>query len=260
MAAQRPRASSSRSPAPPAPGPPVPPLLNARGRHRLDRNAWDRRRSRDGQLLNARGRHRLDRAGAGRVRPPTLDCSTPEGVIVSIARRTIARRSSPIAAQRPRASSSRSQHRRPVGLPQEILCSTPEGVIVSIARSGRRRPGVPSLLNARGRHRLDREVARLRRVAGVGLLNARGRHRLDRMSTSAMNRPAVSCSTPEGVIVSIAGAGDTLGPLDKLLNARGRHRLDRVQVGQPLRVDRELLNARGRHRLDRRRRRYSWPP
>ena len=107
-------------------------------------------------------------------------------------------------------------------------CSTPEGVIVSIARCGCRAGPSNRLLNARGRHRLDRG----RRPAGPRcrpwLLNARGRHRLDRARHSFWVSTPFLCSTPEGVIVSIAQPGPGSGHPVRLLNARGRHRLDRL--------------------------------
>ena len=204
-------------------------------------------------LLNARGRHRLDRVFTwDEIRPEVEICSTPEGVIVSIA----------------------ADVRHVPADPE--LCSTPEGVIVSIARTGRswswpptvaQRPRASSsrsrhlecgrsrqadLLNARGRHRLDRIRATWPRSARPsaqrprasssrshlgrstssllrGLLNARGRHRLDHSSDPIRRAPIVLCSTPEGVIVSIACIAS--GPRRPTPTAQrpGRHRLDRSE-------------------------------
>ena len=131
-------------------------------------------------------------------------CSTPEGVIVSIA----------------------SSGSNLVMLAFD--CSTPEGVIVSIARQSLLRQPAYLLLNARRRHRLDRPNFVSEQLATKRLLNARRRHRLDhsaspdlRWTTSILlnarrrhrldhipfGRDCMSmirCSTPEGVIVSIA--------------------------------------------------------
>ena len=254
-AAQRPRASSSRSLAHRGERFVGARLLNARGRHRLDRlrhaeitdfavgcstpegvivsiaisgpstaprrasaqrprassSRYARRSTRPcstSSLLNARGRHRLDHVGRSASQVPGGLCSTPEGVIVSIARRSTARSST------------------------TIDCSTPEGVIVSIARQARRASRrlrqllnargrhrldhvttlpdhvtVANLLNARGRHRLDHAASRPQAQGSRRLLNARGRHRLDHAGNTVTVAGGGSCSTPEGVIVSIAAGG-----------------------------------------------------
>ena len=202
-AAQRPRASSSRS------------------RHALA--VLDQ----ELHLLNARGRHRLDRV------PPLGEdqrvdrCSTPEGVIVSIAGASSTRTTGSGSAQRPRASSSRS--RAPWRFSASIcFCSTPEGVIVSIAPAYRatnrkinsaqrprasssrsRTPATPRvphvhLLNARGRHRLDRTAATCRRFVSSTAQRPRASSSRSRPDVRRTAFPWSDCSTPEGVIVSIA--------------------------------------------------------
>ncbi len=203
--AQRPEASSSRSPSTESTVESQNTLLNARRRHRLDHGGGPggrvRRRRR---LLNARRRHRLDhRGGMGR-----------EG-----------RKNR--AAQRPEASSSRSQR-----LQSALL-------------------GTVHLLNARRRHRLDHPEWTGKAVASTPLLNARRRHRLDHNSATiatchlpeAAQRPEASSSR------SLQAAGD-FGEVHRLLNARRRHRLDHpIRRGADRRGWR-LLNARRRHRLD----------
>ena len=186
-------------------------------------------------------------------------CSTPEGVIVSIASEPGWPSPIPRSAQRPRASSSRSRGSLLSYQSASVRCSTPEGVIVSIAASsGSRRP-IFLLLNARGRHRLDRlaMAGRLDRwrpaqrprasssrshtgsgrdACGVGLLNARGRHRLDRAKFVISASDGLSCSTPEGVIVSIApwkGAGLRSGSTAQRPRASSSRSLARAVSSRP---------------------------
>ena len=133
-AAQRPRASSSRSP----PGPGTGPACST--------TAQRPRASSSRSLADDGPRPLFDRpcstpegvivSIASVVESPCLswiNCSTPEGVIVSIARRTSTSWRPSAAAQRPRASSSRSPSPHSPAAPGVMYCSTPEGVIVSIA-------------------------------------------------------------------------------------------------------------------------------
>ena len=208
-------------------------LLNARRRHRLDhsRPARDATnpiksaqrpeasssrslrpaiggRIRRG-LLDARRRHRLDHRAelAAQLRPRI--CSTPGGVIVSITAGFNATRHRMGSAQRPEASSSRSQ---PVGRPLV---------------------GGDELLNARRRHRLDHPPVRREGDRTLPLLNARRRHRLDHFEAMERANLVLCCSTPGGVIVSITRRGGGETPREELLNARRRHRLDHAVVPGP---------------------------
>ncbi len=156
----------------------------------------------------------------------TQDCSTPEGVIVSITR--AARKSSP----RVGLLNARRRHRldheggfgggvlllvcsTPEGVIVSItwslggrgfggiICSTPEGVIVSITPwLSRSKFGLPSCSTPEG------VIVSITPVRGQGapqpaLLNARRRHRLDHIDARLIGRSVATCSTPEGVIVSI---------------------------------------------------------
>ena len=205
QAAQRPKASSSRSREARAERPCGAGLLNARRRHRLDHASWP------GSVGPRRPAQR-PKASSSRSPAPAAVGESPLS-----------------AAQRPKASSSRSQaaagHRRPAP-----ACSTPEGVIVSITGLKRspdaadvsaQRPKASSsrsrlarhaarrriaLLNARRRHRLDQQGLAGLAVEAIPLLNARRRHRLDRGRPSQSPGMLAFCSTPEGVIVSIARA------------------------------------------------------
>ena len=224
--AQRPRASSSRSRPP------------------------GRARSACIALLNARGRHRLGHTPDETPDACLLNCSTPEGVIVSVTRSartpTTAPRSS---AQRPRASSSRSLRKAILDHRAEI-CSTPEGVIVSVTAD-----------------RFGDTTGFLGCSTPEGVIVS-----VTRESYPSPEAVRV-CSTPEGVIVSVTSGqahflawytpaqrprasssrsrGRRSGPWPgtRLLNARGRHRLGHADHPALGRGDGELLNARGRHRL-----------
>ena len=225
--AQRPEASSSRSPSSPSPCRWTPGAAR-RPEASSSRSPRPRgRRQRVRHLLNARRRHRLDHTspipkhlGAGSAQRPEASSSRSlawaKGGIPgkSAAQRPEASSSrSPATpwpspgtsrtAQRPEASSSRSQGVGRVGV-GGLGCSTPGGVIVSITPPGRagvsgrrsaQRPEASSSrsLAGRARHRDGRPK----------LLNARRRHRLDHARLATMSRPMNDCSTPGGVIVSI---------------------------------------------------------
>ena len=182
---------------------------------------------RSGMLLNARGRHRL---GHGRVLAAishAIRCSTPEGVIVSVTRggRTQAVHHRPLLNARGRHRLGHADGRDPPGEARALLnargrhrlghlrvvldhyplqgCSTPEGVIVSVTPSGR-----SSISSWRAAQRPRASSSRSRETnqgaaAGFVLLNARGRHRLGHCSSPSRTASRISCSTPEGVIVSV---------------------------------------------------------
>ena len=203
--AQRPRASSSRSPPSGSRRTGTRRLLNARGRHRLGHTplrvapamtALTSCSTPEGVIVSVT----KNRNGA----TARVDlCSTPEGVIVSVTRAGLGAAGGDRAAQRPRASSSRSPSAYRA-FAVDVLCSTPEGVIVSVTRSRGSPPG-PTPSAQRPRASSSRSPARpgACRSAPWSLLNARGRHRLGHDERVPGGRPADVCSTPEGVIVSV---------------------------------------------------------
>ena len=174
-AAQRPKASSSRSPSSRQESTPARRLLNARRRHRLDHNAGPTR-SMAGCLLNARRRHRLDHTGRG-GRSPIRS-----------------------AAQRPEASSSRSRNdtgRRPA----RSCCSTPEGVIVSITRRAGRSVAARSWICSTPEGVIVSITGSPSARSGVGVAAQRPKASSSRSPGLAIPPGASTCSTPEGVIV-----------------------------------------------------------
>jgi len=201
-AAQRPKASSSRTHRP-GPFDPRPAGACSTPEGVIVSNTpsepWTERRW---GLLNARRRHRLEHdrlAGRGRY----------HAILLNARRR-----------HRLEHLGGGDRHGRPSG------CSTPEGVIVSNTGPGAGGRADHRLLNARRRHRLEHRVARRRAQHAWDLLNARRRHRLehrrrrrgrrpDRRLLNARRRHRLEhdekigpwtqygyCSTPEGVIVS----------------------------------------------------------
>ena len=163
----------------------------------------------------------------------SLLCSTPEGVIVAITplTRTSRHRVVTRAAQRPKASSSRSQgnadraesskYRASAQRPKASSSRSPNRSI----RRGRscttaQRPKASTCSNAR--------VANPVLSGDVVLHDARRRHRLDRDQFRADDLTIAICSTPEGVIVAITRVSTDHGfpKRRQVLNARRRHRRD----------------------------------
>ena len=205
-AAQRPRASSSRS-----------------------RPVQDHLR-RLQALLNARGRHRLGHVSPFLISVILLCCSTPEGVIVSVTALSIVQ--GPVrlvCCSTPEGvivSVTDATHRAVLAL---NACSTPEGVIVSVTRSSSRgRPGNtrtaqrPRASSSRslgevGAHASLQSSAQRPRASSSR--SRRFLHGLQPHSRTAQRPRASSsrsqpsshariessrcCSTPEGVIVSV---------------------------------------------------------
>ena len=272
--AQRPRASSSRSLRHHPDGIGHLQLLNARGRHRLGHRGRRSSRPPPRRLLNARGRHRLGHNLLLLHRDRQRDCSTPEGVIVSVTAcwPSACRRCR--SAQRPRASSSRSHPGGRRGPDLRLLCSTPEGVIVSVTRQARcrrrgggaaQRPRASSsrsLMRAgfpaphwttaqRPRASSSRSRGRDRRgPLDPDLLNARGRHRLGHNGPAIALTEVIDCSTPEGVIVSVTSIAWGVEAA-KLYCSTPEGVIVSVTLGGAVGPSPSvrLLNARGRHRL-----------
>ena len=222
-------------------------------------------------LLNARGRHRRVHEHVQAPLTVTIDCSTPEGVIVGFTARPRNVRPHQEAAQRPRASSSGSPSAASALRCASAAAQRPRASS-SGSRPARRRQGADRhLLNARGRHRRVHAIELADEISEddcstpegviVGFTSAvppdappvrtaqrpRASSSGSRLTVGALYHVVV-CSTPEGVIVGFtsrargrtAGAGAAQRPRASSSGSRAARGLRRAV---PV-----LLNARGRHR------------